>query len=97
MSVWGEMLNRSTGDAMRKEDKIAKDKIAKLGNAGIYKKILDEHYPSNDTWEKLYSCDDFEPIHLDKEYIKDIDDFKWDRNRHSRVGDYYIIDHFSLL
>ncbi len=84
MSVWGEMLNRSTGDAMRKEDK-----IASLEKAGIYKKILEEHRP--------YSCDDFEPIHLNKEYIKDMDDFKWDRNRHSMVGDYYIIDHFSLL
>ena len=27
MSIWGEMLNRSTGDAMRKEDKIIADPL----------------------------------------------------------------------
>jgi len=90
MSVWGEMLNRSTGDAMRKEDK-----IASLENAGIYKRILEENFPS-DSWERLYTGE-FKPIHLDKQYIKDMDDFKWDGNRRSRVGDYYVIDYFSEL
>ena len=92
MSVWGDILDRGAGETMRKEDKYLKE----LDKAGRYKKIL-ENGVNPEIWKGLYSMD---PIYIDenkRDLIKEIDDFRWDGNRRSRVGDYYIIDHLSLL
>lgn len=83
MSLWGEMRRRSAGKQERKEDKYLEDLK------------LDKNFPS-DVWKNLYAGD-FKPIHVNKEYIKDMDDFRWDGSRHSQVGDYYVIDYFSDL
>lgn len=87
MSVWGDLRKRSSGEVTRKEDRIIEEQ-----NKEKFKKII-----ITDSLQDKYDVDSI-IIKINKEDFNDeMESFRWDGSRHSRLGDYYIIDHFSEI